>query len=126
MVYLTFATVRELIHVPRSPLGLITAAVVVIITVTSAVSFPATIIVANNGLEQVSWLWKNKHIRWSEIAEINTGEKSRTVTITGADGTRIVHDRQLADRPRLLIELKQHCGESLPQDFPLESAAVER
>ena len=49
-----------------------------------------------------------------------TGEKSRTVTITGADGIKIVHSRQLPDRPRLLWELKQHCGEQLPADFPRE------
>ena len=46
--------------------------------------------------------------------------KIRTVTITGADGTKIVHNRQLPNRPCLLVELKQHCGEKLPSDFPRE------
>jgi len=126
MAYLTYAAVRELMHVPRSPLGLITAALIVTITVAIAASFPATIIVDTKGLEQVSWLWKNKRIGWSEIVEINTGEKSRTVTITGADGTKIVHAQQLADRPRLLSELRHHCGDSLPQDFPREPVTVQK
>jgi hypothetical protein len=85
-----------------------------------AASFPETIIVKADGLEQVSWLWKNKRIHRSDIVEINTGEKSRTVTITSADGTRIVHSRQLPDRQRLLAELKHHCGENPPSDFPRE------
>jgi Bacterial PH domain len=74
--------------------------------------------IASDGLQQVSWLWKNKRIRWEDIVEINTGGKSRTVTITGSDGTKIVHSRVLPDRPRLLIELRHHCGENLPSDFP--------
>jgi hypothetical protein len=40
-----------------------------------------------------------KQIGWADILETNSGEKSRTVTITGADGTNIVHSRQLPDRP---------------------------
>jgi hypothetical protein len=82
--------------------------------------FPETIIVTTDGLKQISWLWKNRQIRWVEIVEINTGEKSRTVAIKGADGTKIVHSRQLPDRPGLLLTLKDHCGENLPPDFPRE------
>lgn len=85
--------------------------------------FPGTIVITADGLEQVHWLWKNKLIQWSEIEEINTGEKSRAVTITATNGTKIVHSRQLPDRPRLLFELKQHCGENLPPDFPREPIA---
>jgi hypothetical protein len=82
------------------------------------IAFPGMIIVSDNGLEQVYWFWKHKRIQWKDIAEINTGEKSRTITITGADGTKIVHSSRLPDRPRLLLELKQRCGENLPPDFP--------
>lgn len=42
MAYLTYATVRELTHVPRSPLGLITAALVVTVTVAIAKSMNRT------------------------------------------------------------------------------------
>jgi hypothetical protein len=45
------------------------------------------------------------------------------VTIIGADGTKIIHSRQLPDRPRLLMELKIHCAEKLPSDFPREPIA---
>lgn len=82
------------------------------------ISFPGMVVVTDDGLEQVYWFWKNKRIRWRDIVEINTGKKKPTVTITGADGTKIVHDSRLPDRPRLLLELKQRCGENLPPDFP--------
>lgn len=86
-------------------------------------SFPGTILIDSEGLQQIFWAWKNKRIRWTEIAEINTGEKSQTVTITGLNGTKIVHSRQLPDRQRFLCELKLHCGEQLPADFPRESVS---
>jgi hypothetical protein len=84
------------------------------------IELPATIVAGSDGLEQVYWFRRNKRIGWGEIVEINTGEKSRVVTITGADGTKIIHSRQLTDRPRLLLELKRHCGDNLPPDFPCE------
>jgi hypothetical protein len=101
-------------------LDLIIAAILGILAMMFIFTFPETIVVTDNGLEQISWLWKKKQIRWADIVEINTGEKSRTVTITGADGTKIVHSRQLPDRSRLLMELRVHCGENLPSDFPRE------
>jgi hypothetical protein len=124
MGYLIYATISQVMRIQRSPLNLMTVLPVGFITfmvAALAISFPAKIIVSNTGLEQVSWLWKNKRIRWGDIIEINTGEKSRTVTITGADGTKIVHGRELPDRPRLLIEIKKHCGQNLPPGFPRES-----
>jgi hypothetical protein len=120
VVYSIYATISRMMHIQGSPLNLIIAVLFGVLTVMIAVSFPAKIIVASDGLKQVSWPWKNKRIRWEDIVEINTGGKSRTVTITGSDGTQIVHSRVLPDRPRLLIELKQHCSENLPSDFPRE------
>jgi hypothetical protein len=120
VVYLIYATISQLMRIHGRPLNLMVAIGFGVLTVTIAFAFPEKIIVTADGLEQVSWLWKNKRIRWADIIEINTGEKSRTVTITGADGTKIIHGRQLPDRPRLLMELKQHCGENLPSDFPRE------
>jgi hypothetical protein len=81
---------------------------------------PATIVVTEEGLEQIFWLGKNRKILWDDIDEVNTGKDRRTVSITAKDGTRILHMGQLVDRPRLLLELKQHCGEDLPPDFPCE------
>jgi hypothetical protein len=82
--------------------------------------FPGSVAVTGDGLEQVYWFWRNKRIRWNDIVEIESGPKDRTVTITSANGTRIVHSRFLADRQRFLLELKEHCGDQLPQDFPRE------
>jgi hypothetical protein len=79
---------------------------------------PETIVVTDEVVEQVYWLRGNKRIRWNEIVEINSGKTDKLVTITGADGTKIIHSLRLADRERFLQELKQHCGENLPPDFP--------
>ena len=120
VVFLLYAATVQVKHSHWNLLDLVGALGCIIVAVMIILPFPATLVVAPDGLEQVSWLWKNKHILWTDIVEINTGEKSRTVTITGVDGTKIVHSRQLADRPRLLLELKRHCGENLPPDFPKE------
>jgi hypothetical protein len=81
---------------------------------------PASIVVSEDGLEQLYWFRRRKHIHWKDIVEIESGQKDRMVTITGADGPKIIHTGFLADRPRLLLEIKQHCGENLPPDFPRE------
>lgn len=118
--YSVSATAMHLRHAPWSLLDVIGAAGVVIVLAMLVAEFPGTIVVTADGLEQIHWLSRNKHIRWDEIKEINTGEASRTITITAASGTKIVHSRQLPDRPRLLLELKQYCGNNLPPDFPRE------
>jgi hypothetical protein len=115
--YLSIARVRN-----HHEIGfdLLIAACIGAFSLTIAFSLPGTITVTTNGVNQSFWLRKNKVIHWEEIVEVNTGEKSRTVTITGKNGTKILHSRQLPDRPRLLLEIKQHSGENLPPDFPRE------
>ncbi len=81
---------------------------------------PASIVVSAEGLEQVYWFRRRRRIRWNDIVEIESGRRDRAVTIIGADGTKIVHSPFLADRQRFLLELKKHCGEELPPDFPRE------
>jgi hypothetical protein len=83
--------------------------------------YPATIIATEEGIEQIYWFHRHKHICWKDIVEIETGLKERAVTIVGLDGTKIVHSTMLASRSRLLLELKQHCSENLPPDFPREA-----
>lgn len=83
-------------------------------------SFPGFVVVTAGGLEQIYWFRKNKRIGWKDIEEIETSTKDPQITITAADGTKITHSGQLADRSRFLMELKQHCGEDLPKDFPRE------
>ena len=124
VVYLVYATISQLRGSHGRPVDLIIAAGLGILAIMFIFTFPETIIVTDNGLEQTSWLWKKKQIRWADIVEINTGEKRRTVTITGADGTKIVHSRRLPDRSCLLMELKNRCGEKLPPDFPREPSAA--
>ena len=120
VAYLIYATIRRLMHINAGWFSLYIAVILGGLAVMIAFPFPAAILVTADGVEQISWLWKNKRIRWDDIVEINTGEKSHTVTITGGDGTKIIHSRQLPDRQRLLAELKHHCGENLPSDFPRE------
>ncbi len=81
---------------------------------------PRTIVVSSHGLEERYWLRKNKCIRWSQIVEIESDLRGRSVTIKAADGTRIVHSFVLSGRARFLQEIKDHCGEHLPADFPRE------
>lgn len=108
---------RHGLHEPRD---FWTTAGVWLIAFLEIVSFPGTIVVTRDGLEQVYWLQWNRCIRWSDIVEIKTGKGGGTVSITSTEGTKIVHTGQLADRPRLLLELKRHCGSELPRDFPRE------
>lgn len=121
MVYLVYVTVSLAVHAGRSPFNVLMAVCFGIGTVMFATLFPGSIVVTRDGLQQVSWLWKNKRVRWEDIVEINTGAKSRIVTIKGSDGTKIVHTPVLPDRARLLIELRQYCGDNLPPDFPREA-----
>lgn len=121
--YFGYSVPDQFIYVGHKPLSIFNAVILAVIAISLLVSFPGTILIDSEGLQQTFWAGKNKRIRWADIVEINTGEKSRTVTITGADGTTIVHSRQLPDRPRLLWELKQHCGDELPADFPREQVS---
>ena len=102
--------------------ALIPIAILGFATVEELISFPGTVAVTRDGIEQVYWFRKKKYIRWGDIVEVNTGKRIRRIEITGADHTIIVHSSNLADRERLLLELKQHCGDNLPPDFPSEPA----
>jgi hypothetical protein len=79
-------------------------------------TLPGTIAVTDEGLEQRYWLRKRTRLAWDHIVEVKLD--ARTVTILGEDGTKIVHTGQQVDRPRLLVELKHHCGDELPPEFP--------
>lgn len=81
---------------------------------------PGTITLGSEGLQEHFWLWKDKRIRWGDIVEIESDPKGRSLTIKAVDGKRIVHSSFLSGRPRLLREIKTHCGENLPADFPCE------
>ncbi len=117
VVFLAYEATETFLHGQEKPFNLAVAACLGFLMIGFLCSFPGTVIVGEGSMQQVFWFRKNKRLRWETIVEINAGGKSRTVTITGADGTKIVHSSQLADRPRLLQEIKKHCGENLPPEF---------
>lgn len=118
-----WAALDALLHRSNKPMDVWSWVVIVLIALAELLSFPGTVVVTREDIEQVYWFQKIRRIRWSDIVEINIGDKIRTVTITGADGTKIVHSGQLPDRPRLLEEIKRYCGPELPPDFPQETAS---
>jgi hypothetical protein len=103
-----------------TPLDLVVPACSCLIAVGFFFEAPETIIISDEGLEQVHWLRGNKRIRWQDIVEIRTTLKGGAITAVGANGSKIVHTPMLADRARLLMEIKKHCGDELPEDFPHE------
>ena len=105
-------------HGLTEPLTFSTGALLGLTSVGLVFMLPGTVLVTDSGLEEVLWLWRNKRIRWEEIVEINTERKGSTVTVIGADKTRIIHSSRLPDRPRFLLEIRRHCGENLPANFP--------
>lgn len=83
-------------------------------------SMPGTLEVTNEALEEINWVWRNKKIRWTEIQEIDTEKRGSSVTVIGSDRRRIVYTNIYPDRPRFLLEIKRHCGDNLPSNFPNE------
>jgi hypothetical protein len=125
IVLLAWTATKDLTQIQGRSFGFVVGGGVGLLALMLLFSFPGSVVITVDGLEEVYWFRRRKRIQWKDIVEINTGEKSRTVTITGADGTRIVHSPQLPDRPRLLLELKNRCGENLPPDFPREPSTEE-
>lgn len=115
MCFITWGFLR---HGLTAPLTFITGASLGLASVGLVFVLPGSVLVTDNGLEEVIWLWRNKKIPWEEIVEINTERKGSMVTVIGADKTKIIHSSRLPDRPRFLLEIKRHCGENLPADFP--------
>jgi hypothetical protein len=114
------ATIEALHHRIHSTDQLLFSAAIGFAALAQLFSHPGTIVVTREGLEQIYWLRPRKRVRWGEIAEIKTSKGRGAVVITSGDGTKIVHSFHLVDRPRLLLELKEHCGSELPPDFPRE------
>jgi hypothetical protein len=79
--------------------------------------FPATILVSDEGVKQVYWLWKAKRIAWKNVAQVAFDKKRQRLTIATTSGTRIVHSRQLPDRARLIAELEKHCESKVPAEL---------
>jgi hypothetical protein len=123
IAYSVWLAVRALMQSHGNLSVFLSPAVFELIALSLLFSFPGTIIVTTEGLEQVYWLRKHKLIRWRDVEEIEINGKNSmfaTIRVAGTDGTMIAHSYQLADQPRLLLEIQKHCGENLPPDFPRE------
>ena len=125
-ICLMIETIDLFRHSQGQILNLLIAACPGLLVLVVIFNVPGTIIITADSLQQIYWFSRNKRIRWEEIVEINTGKKDRTVTVTGANRTKIIHSKQLPDRARLLLELKRHCGKNLPPDFPRESQSSKK
>lgn len=122
VIALDFAdlTIGLATHIHRNPLDLTSAVFAGLGALILLFSIPEALIVSPEGLRQVYWLRPNKFIPWAEIVEINTGKKTKLVTILAANGTKILYRGGIANRPLLLSMIKRYCGENLPPDFPRE------
>lgn len=116
-----WGVIEALVHRSGKPLDLWISIVIIGLALMELGTLPGTIVVTRERIEQIYWLRKARRIRWSDVTEINTGNKIQIVTITGSDGTEIVHSERLPDRPRLLEEIRRYCGSELPPDFPRET-----
>ncbi len=84
---------------------------------TSVFNLPASIVITEDGLNQVYWLRRSKHIAWNEIVQVNSNPKSHSISVTSEDGTKIAHFGFLSGRSRLLTEVTRHCGEKMRPDL---------
>jgi len=100
--------------------------VLVCISVVMALSaIPGTIKATSEVLEEVRWFGRNNKIRWTEIEEINTEKRSRTVTVVGSGHRTIIYTNVYPDRVRFLLEIRQHCANDLPPTFPDDSLSAD-
>jgi hypothetical protein len=73
------------------------------------ISFPGSIDLTSEGLEQNYWVGRRKRIPWGDVVGFEIDKKGKSVTIRAKNGPKIVHTRQLPDRQRLITELEIHC-----------------
>jgi hypothetical protein len=84
-------------------------------------SFPGSIYINGDGLEQSYWVGRKKRIQWKHVAWISIDEKKKRVTIKGSNGDKVVHTRQLPDKARLVAELRIHCPTKMPAEAELKT-----
>ncbi len=84
-------------------------------------SFPGSIYITGDGLEQSYWVGSKRRIQWKQVAWIRIDEKKKRVTVKGSNGHKIVHTRQLPDKVRFLAELRRHCPTKMPAEAELKT-----
>lgn len=112
-----WAAVNELRRGSGDWWQIMTPVVILSIAASEMFSFPGTIMVSREGIEQHFWLRGEKRVSWGEVAEIREVRTNGPLTITGSDGTRIDFSGRLPDRPRFLAEIETYCRGNLPPEF---------
>ena len=84
-------------------------------------SFPGSIYITGDGLEQSYWVGSKRRIQWKQVGRISIDDKKKRVTITALNGHKIVHTRQLPDKGRFLAELRTHCPTKMPGEAELKT-----
>jgi hypothetical protein len=104
----------------KEPVTFATGALICIAVMGSVLILPRALVVTNEALEEVHWFWPKKRLAWTEIEEIDTEKRGSAVTLKGSRRSKIVYTNIYPDRPRFLLEIKRHCGNDLPSNFPIE------
>lgn len=124
-LYLLYTIVIQFGAGPFRARSMVVAVLLALIAVGLMAPFPETITAGPDGLVQEVRFWlKKKKVAWSDVREIRVVKRNHLLVITGADGNRIAHTRQLPDRDRLLEELYQHCGDKVPKALRPVAAIV--
>ena len=100
-----------------------TPVVLLFLAASEMFSFPGTIFVSHDAIEQHFWLRSEKRIRWGEVTGIKEHGLSGAVTITASDNTKINFYSRLPDRTRFMAEIERYCQGNLPPEFLNRSAA---
>lgn len=117
-VYLLYAIVIQFGGGPFRGRSLVVAFVLAVLAVGLMAPFPETITSGPDGLmQEVRFFLKKKRIAWDDVREVRPAKKNKLLIVTGADGTRVIHTRQLPDRDRLLEELCKRCGDKIPKEL---------
>jgi hypothetical protein len=112
-----WAAINELRRGSSDWSQLMGSVVVLLLAATEMFSFPGTILVSQEGIEQHFWLRGEKRIRWGDVAEIKEQGTRGPLTIHASDGTRVDFSGRLPDRPRFLAEIEKYCRGNLPPEF---------
>jgi hypothetical protein len=123
---LTYVAVATLVYGLRTQTDLLSPVCCLGFVALMLAAFPASIVVDENGVEQLYWLRGRKRIAWKDIVTVDVNEKKHEVRIKGRNGAKIVHTRQLPDRSRLLAELEKHASERALVAVPKRPEVSER
>src|SRR5579863_9783919 len=75
----------------NEPLQFLTGASMWIAAIGAVSTIPGILVVTDEALEEVNWVWRNKKLLWTEIQEIDTEKRGCAVTVIGAGQRRIVY-----------------------------------